>query len=532
MAISQLAVATQSERAVTNVGPFTVVGFQQATGGKIFWMDCVMVKQMGSDSFQTAYEYCADRFGNQHRMDVDQVQDPTPLQLSARGNLERMHQLYRLWQYSRERNCGVNMYVAQRDCIKPNLVNNPNFFKRAFWTYQMQATGRWTFGNDTIVGDNSKTPQIAEDQGQFLPGSLGVSMQYKYSQVNAALPGSGFDEMVAVDAGQCNNGNSKCGCGVTGGQMIVGMKSGVANVQLSTDGGKNFASVTVGAGTDLGHSIAVKDGIVIFTTRLAADQTLKFWVGTPNADFTGITFVQATFASGTPTDPQATNPGQKGNSVTDDQYGGMLWAGADGEVYLSENYGSTWRRIAAGVTVTTTTTRIVDFFSLNRVGSVIYGVGYGTTGTDLIFVHSDNGGADWTLDGYTTLGAAPVIVKQYNLGDKNFANVDGVVYRFDCGSVSAALTPAGFALTNNMIPNPASPNDVLVLSKTGVLHRSMDQFSTTSNEAPQMGALAATLAGTNALSAWAYARGQFSDKILFSHGAGLYAVQEVGAPFA
>ena len=532
MAISQLAAAQQSERAVTNIGPFTVVGLQRYVGDKIFWMDCLMVKQMGSDSFQTAYEYCADRFGNQHRMDIDQVQDPTPLQLSARGNVERMHQLYRIWEFSRSRNCGVNMYVAQRDCIKPNLVNNPNFFKRGFWVYNMQATGRWTFGNDTIAGDNSKTPQIAEDQGQFLPGSLGVSMQYKYSQVNAALPGAGFDEMVVVDAGQCNTGNSKCGCPTPGGQMVIGIKSGVANVQMSTDGGKNFAAVTVGAGTDLAHSIATKDGVVIFTTRLAADQTLKFWVGIPNALFTGITFTQATFASGTPTDPQATNPGQKGNSVTDDQYGGMLWAGKGGEVYLSENYGSNWKRIAAGVTVTTTVARVVDFYSLSRVGSIIYGVGYGATGTDLIFVHSENGGVDWTLDGYATLGASPTIVKQYNLGDKNFANVDGVVYRFDCGSVSAALNPAGFAISNNLMPNPASANDVLVLSRGGVLHRTMDQFATTANEASQLGSLATTLAGTNALSAWAYSRGQYSDRILFSHGAGLYAAQEVGAPFS
>lgn len=532
MAISQLSQqAISSEKAVTNVGPFTVVGLQKVAGDKIYWMDCLMVKQLGSESFQTAYEYCADRFGRQHRMDIEQVQDPTPLQLSARGNLERMQQLYRIWEYSRSRNCGVNLYVAQRDCIKPNLVNNPNFFKRSFWVYQMQATGRWTFGNDTIAGDNSKTPQIAEDQGQFLPGALGVSMQYKYSQVNAALPGTGFDEMVVVDAGQCAQ-NSLCGCPVTGGQMIIGMKSGTANVQMSVDGGKTFAAVTVGVGTDLGHSIAAKDGIVIFTTRLAADESIKFWYGVPNATFTGITFTQGTILSGTPTDGNATDPGSIGNSVTDDQYGGLLWAGAGGQVFLSENYGQTWKRIANAVTVVTTTARVVNFFSLNRVGSTIYGVGYGATGTDLIFVHSSNGGADWTIDGYVNLATAPTIVKQYAIGDTNFANVDGVIYKFQCGSVSAAMSPGGFALTNNLIPNPSSANDVLALSRAGVLHRTMDQFATTSNEAPQLGSIATTLAGTSALSAIAYAQGQFSDRILFSHGAGLYAVQDVGSPFA
>lgn len=516
-----------SEKAVTNNGPFTVVGMQKASGDRIFWMDCIQVKQLGSDSFQTAYEYCTDRFGRNHRMDLDQIQDPTPLQLSARGNVERMQQLYQLWLLSKERGCGINMYVAQRDCIKPALVNSPNFFKRAFTVYDMKATGRWTFGNDTVAGDNSKTPQIAEDQGQFLPGSMGVSMQYRYSQVNAAIPGTGFDEMVVVDVGGCAQGEN-CGCPVPGGQMVIGITAGTADVQMSIDGGKNFANVT--AGIDPAFAISTKDGIVHYLTRNVTSKAISFFVGVPNATFTGITFSAATTLSGTPIDSHLT--GAKGNSPTDDQYGGLLWAGKGGQVFLSENNGSSWGRIATGVSVNAGGATVVDFLSLSRVGRVIYGVGYSVTGTNLLFLQSTNGGFNWTLTGFTSLALMPTLVKQTAIGYTNYVNVNGVVYRFTCDAVSAALTPGGFATVNQLISNPRSANDVLLLPNTGALARTMDQFSSAGSEKDSLGSLYTTLLTTNLISAQARAVTQYSDRILFSHGTGLYAADEIGTPFS
>lgn len=516
-----------SELATTNIGPFTAVGFQRFAGDKVFWMDCIMVKAAGSDSVQTAYEYCADRYGRQHRMDIPQVQDPTPLQLSARGNLERMQQLYTMWKLSKDRGCGLNMLVVQRDCIKPDQVNSPNFFKRAFWMYGMKATGRWTWGNDTIVGDNSKSPQLAEDQGQFIPSGVGVSMQYVYGQVNGSLPGGGFDEFVVVDSGSC--GDAKCGVPVAGGQMIIGIKVGTTGCQLSIDGGKTFAATPVGV--DPAHSIASKDNIVILTTRDATTQEVEFYVGVPNSGFTGITFTKATVLSGTPTDSKTTGNGTIGGSITDDAYGGMLWGGSGGQVFLSENYGSTWKRLANGVTVTTTVANVVNFYSLNRIGNKIYGVGRAGTSAQNVFVHSNDGGLNWVLDGYIAAVTVPTKVRQYAIGDVNYANVDGAIYRFDPTSISAALTPGGYANVNSLIPNPESPNDVLLLAQDGSLRRSMDGLASTNSEASQLGSLAAGL-GASDLSSWAYVNTQYSSGILFSQGAGLYKVLESGSLFS
>jgi len=497
--------STGSGVAPTNVAPYVVSAFGRGCcDPKMLWMSCLNIKNIKSAGVSTAFEYCVDVNGNLVQYSIPQVVDQSPIDIGIRGSLLEQNAMATLW--NRSKTCPVDLLILQRSCSVPSRTKEAGFFDRAIWLYGLQATGSVSYGNDTILTYNAKSPALAEDQFQFIPKSISTSTQYAYSMVNAALPVA-FTQMDVVDNGSC--GTNGCGCPVTGCQMVVGMEVG-NGLYLSTNGGASFAQIPAATLPTTAHGVSVINGIVYYVT-----QSGQVWIGVPDSTYSGISFSQAlTSPAVTPTAASTTANIIQSNS------GDLLYAGNASQVWASQN-GQTWNRIANGFTVVTNAATTVNFHKIVKCNGMIYGVGRDAANTQTIFVTSNDDGYTWSLSGYLTQ-AAPAFMKLNCTGDCVIANIGGTLYRFTCNGISAASNPAGVSFVSDLANCNCNCYDTLSVTNIGTSYRSMDALLTGTQQS-----LGFTLA-SSAVASSACCTTKDTSKILFNSGANLVSASPKG----
>ena len=475
----------KSKPGVTNNAPYVVVAFQRDVGSALLWGGgCFEVKSVGSESFQTAYEYCRTITGDVIRYDIDQIQDPTPIQVAARGDLVMQQILYNIWKISRERNCGINLLIVQRDCVDQARIKDPNFFTRGFWLYDLRATGRWTFGNDTIVGMNAKSPQLTEDQGQFTVGAVVPFMQNNYSTVKSGLA-AGFIALAIGDMGSCASGD--CGDDHTGCKWMVGLRIGAAHPDVSYDGGVTWSAMSeVAIASNSAYSLTSVNGrILLQEFPTVAGGTVITRVLTPNATLTSYTPTVATVNGGYTMSDKYVALGV-GNKPVVAPDGLLVWGGEDGQVFKSSNNGGVWTRIANNVTATTTVSKVVNFLRMATVNGKLYAIGRDgdnpAADVHTMYLVSEDSGVTWTLAGYT-VEAQPTTLKLVAAGEDALVNVNGDIFRWTPSGVgTVAINPTGITNIDEVIPLDERGNNVLIVDDSSLVYRSVDGLATATPE--------------------------------------------------
>lgn len=473
-----------AKQGLTNLQPYTTVALQRRDGESLLWIGgCLEIKAVGSDTFQTAYEYCKTATGYT-RYDIDQISDPTPIQMSARGDVKLQQALYQIWKRSRDTNCLINVLILQRECVDNGRTKDPNFFTRGFWLTGLRATGRWTWGNDTLVGMNGKSPQLTEDQGQFIVGSIEPFMQNEYSSINSALTEEPLS-MVIADVGSCASGDcegEQDGCQVV---AYMGSASGaglLAYVAISYDGGASFTDITGGSGltADPPYFLAAINGRILLATRDTATDAVQMRVLTLNSTLTGYTASSPTIVgSGAFSD----DLGLIGNKPILAPDGQIVWAGDGGEVFKSGNNGGIWRRIANNVSVYTSAAQAgINFYRLKTVGDRIYAVARNVGSTQTIYLYSDDSGVTWTMSSYI-VEAMPTSMEIAAAGGRVFVIRNGLILEWTSTGVSTtSLNPTGISLVDYIVPMGDNGNDMLIIASDNTVWRTIDGLSTARQE--------------------------------------------------
>jgi len=522
---------TISKTAVTNNAPYTVVALQRTTGGPLTWIgSCLEIKGVGTESFQTAYEYCATMSGKAIRWDIDQIQDPTPIQVAARGDLRLQNAMMQIWKNSREKNCGFNILILQRECHEEARTRDANFFTRGFWLMDLRATGRYTFGNDTLVGMNAKSPQMVEDQMQFTVGSVVPFMQYEYITLDGSTPVSFFDLAIA-DAGRCANGD--CGDSTDGCRVLVGAADDIQPM-ISYDGGATFVDMGtilggLDAETSMPYSLTVINGRIFLQEYNQNTHAIATYIATLNSTLNGYTSTNAQVAGEyTMVDKYSgvLSPFQNAPVLAPD--GTLVWAGSDGNVFKSTN-GAVWTRIASGVQVTTDSVVTVNFVTLAVNGDVIYGIGRDTnnpaTDTQTVYVVSRDSGATWNLAGYT-VETTPAFLRLSAVGDGMVVNHSGILYRWDSAGIgSTSINPVGIANVMRVIPMDEYGASVLLIAD-GKVYRSIDGIATAALENTGL-----TLPGTVSTAAYAMCESITGDGAVVAMNGLLFRTRDSGLLF-
>lgn len=526
----------KSKPGVTNNAPYVVVAFQRDVGSALLWGGgCFEVKSVGTESFQTAYEYCRTITGDVMRYDIDQIQDPTPIQVAARGDLVMQQILYNIWKISRERNCGINLLIVQRDCVDQARVKDPNFFTRGFWLYDLRATGRWTFGNDTIVGMNAKSPQLTEDQGQFTVGAIVPFMQENYSTVNSAL-GAGFIQMAIADQGSCANGD--CGDDQVGCKVVVGLRTGVAQPDISYDGGVTWASMAAlfTAVTGSAYSAVAVNGRVLLQEINTGTSAITTHVITLNSTLTSFTDTIATVNGGyTMSDKYS----MAGNNPVVAPDGLLVWGGEDGQVFKSSNNGGNWTRIANNVTAVTTVSKVANFLRMATVNGKLYAIARDgdnpASDVHTMFLVSEDSGVTWTLAGYS-VEDTPTYLKLIPAGEDALIINNGdqatynptpnqMVFRWSPSGVDpVGKNPTGITNIDEIIPLDERGNNLLIVDNTSLVYRSVDGLATASPE------VIGLTAGAG-LTAWAMCHTDTDDSVYLALHTNLVKARENGFLF-
>lgn len=473
-----------AKQGLTNLQPFTTVALQRRDGESLLWVGgCLEIKAVGSDTFQTAYEYCKTAAGYT-RYDIDQISDPTPVQMAARGDVKLQQAIYQIWKRSRDTNCLINILILQRECVDNGRTKDPNFFTRGFWLTGLRATGRWTWGNDTLVGMNGKSPQLTEDQGQFIVGSIEPFMQNEYSMVNSGLTEEPL-MMAIADVGSCASGDcegEQDGCQVV---AYMGSAAGaglLAYIGISYDGGATFADITGGSGltADPPYFLTAINGRILIASRDAATDAVQMKVLTLNSALNGYTAsTPSIIGSGTFSD----DLGLLGNKPVLAPDGQIVWAGDGGEVYKSGNNGGTWVRIANAVSVFTTVSKpAINFYRLKTVGDRIYAVARDVGSLQTIYLYSDDSGVTWTLSSYV-VEAMPTAMSIASAGGRVFVIRNGLVYEWTSGGVSTvSLNPTGITAIDSLIALGENGNDMLIISSDNTVWRTVDGLNSARQE--------------------------------------------------
>lgn len=507
-----------SKPGISNLQPYTVSAFQRTDGSSLLWIGgCLDVKGAGTETIQTAYEYCATHAGIK-RFDMDQVADPTPIQMSARGEPLMQQQLYNIWSRSRDTGCTVNLLVLQRDCVDAARTRDPNFFIRGYWMRGLRATGRWTFGNDTLVGSNAKSPQLTEDQGSFTVGSIEAFTQEDYVALNQSLTREPF-QLAVADKGSCPNGD--CGTGYDGGNVVVyiGDNSGVGDAYVSYNAGATWASGPTL--TDAGYCVANLNGHVLVadhdaTSYLAQPQLMTF--NDALSSFT--TTVPVIVGSGTFYD-KINIPGNAPFMAPD---GTALWLMGTGQVFKSTTNGGIWTRIANGVSLYTTAAKTLAFVRGITVGNRVYAIARDadTSSAQTIYAYSDDSGVTWSLASYV-VESTPTTVGLFGAGDRVFVENDGDLFEWTkLGVGTTDIAPAGIATVKQVISLGMNGNDILLVDGNNAIWRSVDGLQSAHKES--------TVLDTGA-TAFAHVFGAMADYVYIAGGNTLARAKQKGYMF-
>lgn len=497
--------STGSNTAITNISPYVVAAFGRGCcDPKMLFMSCLQIKNVKSAGVSTAFEYCVDLNGNLVQYNIPQVVDQTPIDMAIRGNVLEQNALAKMWE--RSQNCPVDLLILQRACNAGGRVKEAGFFDRAIWLYGLQGTGSVSYGNDTIMTYNAKSPALVEDQYQFIPKRVSTATQYSYSMVNATLPVA-FTQMDVIDNGSC--GTNGCGCPVTGCQMVVGMSVG-NGLYLSTNGGASFAQIPNATLPTTAHGVSVINGIVYYVT-----QTGQVWIGVPNSTYSGISFSQSLNSPAVAPTVASTTA-----NIIQSNSGDLLYAGSTSQVWASQN-GQTWNKIANGFTVVTSAVTVVDFWKIARCNGMIYGVGRNAANTETVFVYSNDDGYTWALGGYITQ-AQPDFMKLNCTGDCVVANIGGTIYRFTCNGISAASNPAGIPFVADLANCDCNCYDSLSVTNTGIAYRSMDALLSGTQQSLGFNVASSAVASS------ACCNTKDTSKILFNSGVNLVSASPKG----
>lgn len=485
----------------TNDGAHAVVVFQKKAGVGLVWIGgCLQVRGAGTENYNDAYEYCMGLDGKLRRYDIPQASDPTPMQVSARSDVELQQKLFQLWQKSRDNGCGFNMGVFVRKCLTQGKERDASNFDRQFWFYGLRGTGRVQFGNDTLVTDNFKQTALQEDQMSFINDGVAVTMPIKSTQY-ATAPVK-FTSMAVADIGQC--ASQKCGDGIArpGGRIIIGAIAATPAVHLSVDGGSNW--------TDISATVTGATRVFAFKGYLYAMSATAIYVGIPNPAGTAVSWTTAVadqaFAA------------LAGLTLGKDDI--LIAVGENTQVWASQNAGGNFVRVASGQQVTTTGATQIDFKGVTRLGEHLYGVGRNDAGTQTVFVRSTDNGRTWTLDGYI-VAAAPATYEGTPQQWRVVWNLAGSLYQHEAGAVGAStINPAGIATVHAFfLPDENSPNDVLI-SSSARLGRSLDG-GVTNAAITNIGTL-----GAETVSCFAPVIGAEQNYALFAYGTTIYKLAQ------
>jgi hypothetical protein len=448
----------------TNDGAHAVVVFQRKCGTALKWIgSCLQIRNAGTDNYNDAYEYCMGIDGNLRRMDIPQASDPTPMQISARSDVELMQKLFKLWEATRTKNLAFNLGVFVRSCLTAGEERNPNNFDRQFWFYDLKGIGRVQFGNDTLVTDNYKQTALQEDQLDFVNGNVAVTSPYSgsvytqnYNSIPTSFPLAGFNRLVVLDAP--NAGSKICGDGRDreGGRILVGSHRANADVFVSVDAGINWLDVstsTTGATEVFAHN---GNAFAVAPTAI--------YIGVPNAAGTALTWSTAS----------TSNAFAGLTNVEAGRDGVLVVGGSGGQFWQSYNGGASWTRVANSVNVYTTAYETVNFKFVRNMNGKLFAVGRNSADTRTLFMRSLDNGMTWILDGYF-VAAAPTFYDGAVQDWRVVWNISGTLYQHENGSVqTASINPTGITTVQHFyVPNSLNCNDVVILSSEHV-QRSLD----------------------------------------------------------
>lgn len=490
----------------TNDGAHAVVVFQRKCGTGLKWIgSCLQIRNAGTDNYNDAYEYCMGIDGNLRRMDIPQASDPTPMQISARSDVELMQKLFKLWEATRTKNLSFNLGVFVRSCLTAGEERNPGNFDRQFWFYDLKGIGRVQFGNDTLVTDNYKQTALQEDQLDFVNGNVAVTSPYSgsvytqnYNTIPSSFPLTGLNRLVVLDSP--NAGSKICGDGRDreGGQILVGSYRTTSKIWASTDAGINW--------TDVSSSTTGAKDVYAFNGNAFAVSPTAIYIGVPNAAGTALTWSTAV----------TSNAFSGLTNVEAGKDGVLVVAGATGQVWHSYNGGASWTRIANVVNVYTTAYELVTFKFLKNMNGKLFAVGRNSADTRTLFMRSLDNGMTWILDGYI-ISTAPAFYDGAAQEWRVVWNVAGTLYEHENGAVnSTSINPTGITTVQQFyLPNSLNCNDVMILSSEHI-QRSLDGGVTAQDQE-----VGATLAAETHMAA-VFVSTVTQDYLLVAYGSALF----------